>query len=311
MLQNYSEDELNRITKEITDNYNSDSLYCMSKGCMPNRSDIIHIIMKVRQLMFPGYFEEERLFSDTARTFFVGNNLMELRDLVAKQIKAAFVQQISGDCNMPEIEEKAEEVCSKFFSSFGKIQLLLLKDIQAAFDGDPAAKTKEEIIYCYPGLLAIFIYRFAHELYEMKVPYIPRIMTEYAHGHTGIDINPGAKIGEYFFIDHGTGVVIGETTEIGHHVKVYQGVTLGALSTRSGQLLRDVKRHPTIEDYVTIYSNASILGGKTVIGEGSIIGGNSFITKSVPKYSRLTSFSDVKIEPIKKDKAEGDDKYFE
>ena len=159
--------------------------------------------------------------------------------------------------------------------------------MQAAFDGDPAAKTKEEIIFCYPGLFAIFVYRMAHELYEMKVPFIPRIMTEYAHGHTGIDINPGADIGEYFCIDHGTGVVIGETTGIGDHVKIYQGVTLGALSTRSGQLLRDVKRHPTIEDHVTIYSNASILGGETVIGKGSVIGGNAFITSSVAPGTRV------------------------
>ena len=164
----------------------------------------------------------------------------------------------------------------------------MLKDVNAAFDGDPAAKTKEEIIFCYPGLFAIFVYRFAHELNKMKVPFIPRIMSEYAHDHTGIDINPGATIGEYFFIDHGTGVVIGETTEIGNNVKIYQGVTLGALSTRSGQLLRNVKRHPTIEDDVTIYSSASILGGETVIGKGSVIGGNAFITESVPAGTRVS-----------------------
>mgnify|MGYP000661104018 FL=1 len=163
-----------------------------------------------------------------------------------------------------------------------------MKDVQAAFDGDPAAHSKEEIIFCYPGLFAIFVYRMAHELYRMKVPFIPRIMTEYAHSHSGIDINPGATIGEYFFIDHGTGVVIGETTIIGNNVKIYQGVTLGALSTRSGQLLRDVKRHPTIEDDVTIYSSASILGGETVIGKGVVIGGNAFITSSVPAGSRVS-----------------------
>ncbi len=300
MEQRLSDAKLNAITKDITDNYSTDDLFCMSQGRMPNRSDIIHIIMKLREIMFPGYFEEEILYNDTARSFFVGKNLMDLQNQVFKQIEAALIQGAQEDADLEEIRQRTENICEEFFSSFGRIQRLLLKDIQAAFDGDPAAKTKEEIIYCYPGLLAIFIYRFAHELYNMGVPFIPRIMTEYAHGHTGIDINPGAKIGEYFFIDHGTGVVIGETTQIGNHVKVYQGVTLGALSTRSGQLLRDVKRHPTIEDYVTIYSNASILGGETVIGEGSVIGGNAFITKSVPKYSRLTAYSDIKIEPIKK-----------
>ena len=165
---------------------------------------------------------------------------------------------------------------------------MLLKDIQAGFDGDPAAKSKEEIIFSYPGLFAIYVYRVAHELYKMDVPFVPRIMTEYAHGKTGIDINAGAQIGEYFFIDHGTGIVIGETTNIGNNVKLYQGVTLGALSTRSGQLLANVKRHPTIEDNVTIYSGATILGGKTVIGADSVIGGNVFITESVPAGAKVT-----------------------
>lgn len=182
----------------------------------------------------------------------------------------------------------------------------MLKDVQAAFDGDPAAKTKEEIIFCYPGLFAIFVYRMAHELYRLKVPFIPRIMSEYAHGHTGIDINPGAVIGEYFFIDHGTGIVIGETTEIGDHVKIYQGVTLGALSTRSGQLLRDVKRHPTIEDNVTIYSSASILGGETVIGKGSVIGGNAFITSSVAPGTRVSVSSPELTFTEKREKKLGD-----
>ena len=165
---------------------------------------------------------------------------------------------------------------------------ILLTDVQAAFDGDPAAQSKEEIIFSYPGFFAIFVYRIAHELYVQDVPLIPRIMSEYAHGRTGVDINSGATIGEYFFIDHATGVVIGETTTIGNHVKVYQGVTLGALSTRAGQALSGVKRHPTIEDDVTIYSNASVLGGETVIGEGSIIAGSAFVISSVPAGSRVS-----------------------
>ena len=163
--------------------------------------------------------------------------------------------------------------------------------MQAGFDGDPAAKSKEEIIFSYPGVFAIYVYRLAHILYQNKVPFIPRIMTEYAHGKTGIDINPGAEIGEYFFIDHGTGVVIGETTEIGNNVKLYQGVTLGALSTRQGQQLANVKRHPTIRDNVTIYSNSSVLGGETVIGENTIIGGNTFITESIPANTKVSAKS--------------------
>ena len=314
MKKYFDDNTLKEITNEITNNYNSDCLFCLSKGSMPNRTGIIHIIMKLRQIMFPGYFEEEHLHNDTARSYFVGSSLMDLHDLLYTQVRAALSKEESDllekenssesaekvKSDTSNIDERTEEICSNFIASFGKIQNLILKDIQAAFDGDPAAKTKEEIIYCYPGLLAIFIYRFAHELYKMKVPFIPRIMTEYAHGHTGIDINPGATIGEYFFIDHGTGVVIGETTKIGDYVKIYQGVTLGALSTRSGQLLRDVKRHPTIEDHVTIYSNASILGGETIIGEGSVIGGNAFITESVPKFSRLTADNSINIEPINK-----------
>ena len=158
----------------------------------------------------------------------------------------------------------------------------------SGFDGDPAAKSKEGVIFSYPGLYAVYVYRLAHELYIREVPFIPRIMTEYAHSRTGIDINSGARIGEYFFIDHGTGVVIGETTDIGDHVKLYQGVTLGALSTRKGQELRDKKRHPTIEDNVTIYANSTILGGETVIGHDSVISGNAFIVESVPAGTKVS-----------------------
>ena len=165
---------------------------------------------------------------------------------------------------------------------------MLLKDVEAEFEGDPAAQSREEIIFSYPGLFAIYVYRVAHELYLESVPFVPRIMTEYAHSGTGIDINAGAQIGQYFFIDHGTGIVIGETTVIGDHVKLYQGVTLGALSTRSGQMLSGKKRHPTIEDNVTIYANATILGGDTVIGARATIGGNTFITWSVAPDAKVT-----------------------
>ena len=186
------------------------------------------------------------------------------------------------------MRQRVDEVCLNFFERLPELQRTLLTDVQAAFDGDPAAQSKEEIIFSYPGFFAIFVYRIAHELYVQNVPLIPRIMTEYAHSGTGVDINAGATIGDYFFIDHATGVVIGETTIIGDHVKIYQGVTLGALSTRAGQKLAGVKRHPTIEDNVTIYSNASVLGGETVVGEGAIIAGSAFVTESIPAGARVT-----------------------
>ena len=160
--------------------------------------------------------------------------------------------------------------------------------MEAAYEGDPAAYSTDEIVYCYPGMFAITVYRLAHILYTMGVPLLPRIMTEHAHSVTGIDINPGATIGKYFFIDHGTGIVIGETTVIGDHVKIYQGVTLGALTTRGGQSLRGKRRHPTIEDNVTIYAGASILGGATVIGRDSVIGSNVFITSSIPPCTTVS-----------------------
>ncbi len=284
----FSEQDLNKIVNEISENYANEELFYMKEGHqMPDRNCIVHIIMGLREITFPGYFDKEHL-GENMPQFFLGHKLTSLYRELYTQIQSALLQQ--GKCSVNEIEirEQTDKICSAFFAKFPKIQNMILKDVQAAFDGDPAARSKEEIIFCYPGLLAVFIYRFAHELYVMKVPFIPRIMTEYAHAHTGIDINPGATIGEYFFIDHGTGVVIGETTSIGNYVKVYQGVTLGALSTRSGQLLRDVKRHPTIEDNVTIYSNSSILGGETVIGKGSVIGGNAFITESIPAGSRVS-----------------------
>ncbi len=187
-----------------------------------------------------------------------------------------------------EIYDQTSRICTVFFDELPGIQRILLTDVQALYDGDPAAGSKEEVIFSYPGLYAIFVYRIAHVLYDQHVPIIPRIMTELAHSDTGIDIGAGAKIGEHFFIDHGTGVVIGETTEIGDNVKLYQGVTLGALSTRGGQRLAGVKRHPTIEDNVTIYSNASVLGGETVIGEGSVIAGSTFVVSSVPPHSRVS-----------------------
>ena len=187
------------------------------------------------------------------------------------------------------MENKANEVVFEFMKKIPKIREYLNTDIEAAYEGDPAAFSEDEIILAYPGLFAISVYRVAHEIHKLGVPMMPRIMTEYAHSRTGIDIHPGATIGKYFFMDHGTGIVIGETTLIGEHVKVYQGVTLGGISTKGGQSLKGKKRHPTIGDRVTIYSGASILGGDTVIEDDVVVGGNTFITKSVEKGTQVTA----------------------
>lgn len=267
---------IENIVKQIEDNYMAEEYEAPKDRVFPSRSVIIDIIKNLRALLFPGYFGYHFPQKEN-QTYFVGNLINEIRDLLFEQVKLALL--FAGEKNA---DERAEEICDSFFEELPNVQSLLLKDVQAAFDGDPAAKSKQEVIFAYPGLFAIFIYRIAHVLYEQNVPLIPRLMTEYGHSGTGVDINAGAKIGEYFFMDHATGIVIGETTEIGNHVKLYQGVTLGALSTKDGQALSGVKRHPTICDNVVIYSNASVLGGDTVIGENAVIGGSAFITSSVP-----------------------------
>lgn len=187
--------------------------------------------------------------------------------------------------SLDHLEEKEEIIVNQWMMQYENLVQLLHGDLHAAFEGDPAAADDYEIVLTYPGYFAVFVYRLAHELYRLKVPYLPRMMCEYAHQRTGIDIHPGAEIGAYFFIDHGTGVVIGETAKIGNHVRMYQGVTLGALSLGRGQQLKGIKRHPTIEDHVTIYSNSTILGGDTVIGERSILGSNTYITSSIEPSS--------------------------
>lgn len=252
----------------------------------PSREVIRNIIEDLRKLVFPGFFEQKHLKSDMI-SYYVGDILESISYNLTKQIIKAYRSCQASDEDL--IREKASEQCMCFLSKLPAIRDTLLTDVEAAYDGDPAAYSKDEIIYSYPGLQAITVFRLAHELFQLQVPVIPRMMTEYAHSKTGIDIHPGATIGNYFFIDHGTGIVIGETTIIGEHVKVYQGVTLGGLSTSGGQALKGIKRHPTIEDNVTIYSGASILGGDTVIGTGSMIGGNAFVTRSVPPHTRVAA----------------------
>ena len=277
-----------RAAKGLTENYASEELFMPKSGRrLPNRSVIIDIVRDLKSIVFPGYFS-----TDTSATvfpeYYVGHRLNDIYDRLKNQIEIALLYH--GE-EPEEAEAHADRTACGFFEQLPEVQRLLLTDVQAGFDGDPAAKSKEEIIFSYPGLFAIYVYRLAHILYKENIPFIPRVMSEYAHGRTGIDINPGATIGEYFFIDHGTGVVIGETTEIGNNVKLYQGVTLGALSTRMGQQLANVKRHPTICDNVTVYSNSTVLGGETVVGESTIIGGNTFITESIPANTKVSAKS--------------------
>ncbi len=282
-------DNLERIVSGISKNYEADEIFFTKPDRkIPSRTTIIEMLKLLRRLLFPGYFGPEVMTGETGPDYFIGDTLIEIERLLRAQIVLALHFRDGAELTDAEIEEQAAQICTYFFDELPKVQEMLLKDVQAAFDGDPAAQSKEDVIFSYPGFYTIFVYRLAHLLYVKDVPLIPRIMTEYAHGGTGIDINAGAEIDEYFFMDHGTGIVIGETTQIGKHVKLYQGVTLGALSTRGGQELRGVKRHPTIEDNVTIYSNASVLGGETVIGAGSVIGGSVFVMESVPKNSRVS-----------------------
>lgn len=253
-----------------------------------SKNVIIDVLEKVRYVVFPGYFEYKNLNGDFVE-YHMGELLNDIYYLLKKQIAKALSHTEDGHTvQEKEAQERAEEIAVAFLKRIPALREMLATDVQAAYDGDPAAFNTEEVIFSYPGVFAITVNRIAHELHVMGVPLIPRIMTEYAHNLTGIDIHPGAVIGSYFFIDHGTGVVIGETTEIGSHVKIYQGVTLGALSTRGGQSLRHTKRHPTLEDNVTVYSGASILGGQTTIGEGAVIGSNAFITSSVPRGTRVS-----------------------
>lgn len=242
----------------------------------PDRDVVVDMIGKLRRIVFPGYSKDKNY-----RIYNAKHNLSMLIEDVVFNLSRQ-ISMITGD------KESGMQQALAFFEQIPKVRASVQTDLQAAFDGDPAASGKEEIIFSYPGLFAITVYRLAHELQLLGVPMLPRMMTEYAHSMTGIDIHPGAVIGEYFFIDHGTGIVIGETTVIGKNVKIYQGVTLGGLSTRGGQSLRGKKRHPTIEDDVTIYANATILGGDTVIGRGSVVGGGAFLTNSVAPDTRVS-----------------------
>jgi len=264
----------------------------------PDKDVMEDVVSKLRRIVFPGFGADKNY-----RIYNAKHNLsMLIEDVMfnlSRQITRAL--QAMGE-EKQQAEDRGQELALAFFEKIPAVRALVQTDLQAAYDGDPAATSYDEIIFSYPGLYAITIYRLAHELQLLGVPMIPRMMTEHAHSVTGIDIHPGAAIGAYFFIDHGTGIVIGETTVIGKNVKIYQGVTLGGLSTQGGQDLRGKKRHPTIEDDVTIYANATILGGGTVIGQGSTVGANAFITKSVAGNTTVSVKNQEHQFKIQKDK---------
>ena len=271
---------IENTASEMAKSYENTEFAMFSEVALPEKEQIISVLDDIQALFFPAYFGKG---AKTNAHDYAQQLLSTIYFKIKKQIELALSFK-----SKENVEARAKEIADDFTAKLPYVHSLLIKDVQATFEGDPAASSKEEIIFSYPGFYAIFVYRVAHLLYLSSVPFVPRIMTELAHNKTGIDINPGATIGEYFFIDHGTGIVIGETTIIGDHVKLYQGVTLGALSPRKGQSLCGVKRHPTVLDGVTIYSGASILGGDTIIGKDAVIGGNSFITQSVPQGARVS-----------------------
>lgn len=282
-MDNMTRETIMGTAKSLVFNYEAENISDTSlKSNLPDREEIYRMLDDLMKITFPGYFATEKFLS---REAFAEGMLVTLYERIKKQIKIALSDQGLSE----EIKVRAEKLTVQFLEQIPKVQALLMKDVEAALAGDPAAGSKEEVILAYPGLYTIFVYRYAHILYELKVPMIPRIMSEYAHGRTGIDINPGAVIGEYFFIDHGTGIVIGETAIIGNYVKIYQGVTIGALSTRKGQALAGKKRHPTIEDNVIIYANATILGGNTVVGKNATVAGNTFVTESIPEDAKVSA----------------------
>ena len=273
-----TENHICAAAKAMAQTYTTGSVPLYGKKLrLPDRQAVILLIKDIRRLIFPAYYGEAALMSLAPEDYAA---------LLLERIEKQLFRQIA--LTLPEgQEDRAADLAAELVAKLPQIAQKVQMDLEATFDGDPAAASREEILFSYPGLFAILVYRVAHELYHLQIPILPRMMSEYAHSHTGIDIHPGAQIGDYFFIDHGTGIVVGETTVIGDRVKLYQGVTLGALSTRDGHRSRAGQRHPTVEDDVTIYSGASILGGETVIGRGSVVGGNAFLTDSVREDTQV------------------------
>ena len=284
-------DKLSRAGRALVESYSREGvkIHHLDRRPLPSLAEVIRMTEALQELLFPGYAGAQGL-TDAALALHVEARLAWIHETLTEQISRAINhgQRLEDAC--PVTERQAVECAEEFLSQLPAMREVLASDVKAAYDGDPAAGCYDEIIFSYPGLYAIMVYRLAHELFRLDVPLIPRIMTEHAHQRTGIDIHPGTQIGPSFFIDHGTGVVIGGTAVIGRGVKIYQGVTLGAFSfdkDAAGQLIRNTKRHPTIEDDVIIYAGATILGGDTTIGRGSVIGGNVWLTHSVPPGTRV------------------------
>ena len=291
-------EQLPELTDRIVDTYTRVGTINHLGHCpLPKYEVIISAIENLKEIIYPGYRQREGLHMGNV-TYHVGDLIDGLHDKLTMQIARALMHEDrvreKNSCDSQDnvdYEAKGQEIAIEFLRRVPDVRSVLATDVQAAYDGDPACQSLDEVIFCYPGLEAVTVYRLAHELCKLNVPFIPRMMTEWAHKQTGIDIHPGARIGNHFFIDHGTGVVIGETCQIGDHVKLYQGVTLGALSfprDSQGKIIRENKRHPTIEDHVVIYANATVLGGRTVVGAHSVIGSSVWLTRSVEPRSTVT-----------------------
>jgi len=282
--------KLPQIIGRIVDTYDSeDGINHIEGPNLPSRDRVVEVTTSFLDVLFPGYYEKQEL-SKGDITYYIWEKIAFIYHLLSREIFKSLKSANTKQEDEKKLSDQSIEITFVTLNKIPEIREKLRSDVRAAHGGDPAAKGLDEIIISYPGIEAVAVYRVAHELHLLKVPLIPRIMTEYAHSKTGIDIHPGATVGENFFIDHGTGVVIGETTEIGNNVRIYQGVTLGALSIKmdaSGKIERGKKRHPTIRDNVIIYSGATILGGKTVIGEHSVVGGSIWLTESVPPHTIL------------------------
>jgi serine O-acetyltransferase len=291
-------DQLPSLTAQIVRTYDEVGKINHLGHCpLPNYDEIITATGDLIEIIYPGYRKREGLHRGNVG-FYVGELVDRLHDRLTTQIGRALRHEAGAsdpanvnDCeSVQDFEALGQAKTLLFLERIPELRARLATDVQAAYDGDPACKSLDEVIFCYPGLEAITVYRLAHELHLLEIPFIPRMMTEWAHRRTGIDIHPGATIGNHFFIDHGTGVVVGETTEIGEHVKLYQGVTLGALSFKTdedGHLVRGTKRHPTLEDRVVIYANATILGGNTVIGHDAVVGSSVWLTRSVTPHATV------------------------
>ena len=291
------EDDLPALTDELVETYTTVSSLTHLDHCpLPKYEEVVSAIQDLKDVVYPGYRRREGLHVGNV-AYHAGNLIDGLHEKLGTQIARALLHSARADQggastnDREDYQAQGRQLAVAFLRRLPALRRRLATDVQAAYEGDPACKGTDEVILCYPGLEAMTVYRLAHELDRLEVPFIPRMMTEWAHRETGIDIHPGAVIGHHFFIDHGTGVVIGETAQIGNHVKLYQGVTLGALSfprDGNGNLIRDMKRHPTLEDHVVVYANATILGGKTVIGHDAVIGSSVWLTQSVKPYTTVT-----------------------